>query len=69
MKIVSLCQPGTCCPVVEISESGVTIGEADNLVKLTPEQWNLLVDKVKSGELTAVKEMAADCGCDCGCGE
>ena len=62
-----LCGAGQCgCTAVEVTQSGVTIGEGDNLVKLTPEQWNLLVDKVKAGELTPIKEMAADCGCGCG---
>ncbi len=68
MKRVVLCQPDSpCgCPAVEVTQNGATIGEGDSLVKLTPEQWNLLVDKVKSGELTSIKEMDAGCGCGCG---
>ena len=68
MERLVLCQPGCPggCPAVEVTQNGATIGEGDSLVKLTPEQWNLLVDKVKSGELTPIKEMAADCGCGCG---
>lgn len=66
-RFVLLCGAGQCgCPVVEVTQKGATIGEGDSVVKLTPEQWNLLVDKVKSGELTPIKEMAADCGCGCG---
>ncbi len=64
MERLVLCGSGSCgCPAVEVTQNGVTIGEKDNMVKLTPEQWNLLLDKVKSGELTPIKEMAADCGC------
>ncbi len=67
-RVVSLCGAGCqCCPAVEVTPTEVTIGEGDNIVKLTPEQWDLLVEKIKSGELTAFEEMAADCGCGCGC--
>ncbi len=63
-RVVSLCGAGgQCCPTVEVSQTEVTIGEGDDKVKLTPEQWDLLVEKVKSGELTTFEEMAADCGC------
>ncbi len=67
-RLVLLCQPDCPggCPAVEVTQNGATIGEGDNLVKLTSEQWDLLVDKVKSGELIAIKEMATDCGCGCG---
>ncbi len=65
-SVVLLCGAGSqCCPTVEVSQTEVTIGEGGNVVKLTPEQWDLLVEKVKSGELTTFEEMAADC--DCGC--
>ena len=67
-RVVSLCGAACqCCPVVEVSQTEVTLGEGDNVVKLTPEQWNFLVEKVKSGELTTFEEMVADCGCGCGC--
>ncbi len=66
-RFVLLCGAGRCgCPAVEVTQNGATIGEGDSVVKLTPKQWNLLVDKVKSGELAPIKEMAADCGCGCG---
>ncbi|WP_309492486.1 hypothetical protein [Candidatus Hecatella orcuttiae] len=51
MKIVTLCGEGSCCPTVEVDEKEVRIGEEGNLCKLTPEQWNTLVDKISSGEL------------------
>ncbi len=68
MKRVELCRAGCPggCPVVDVTRNGATIGEEGNLAKLTREQWNLLVNKVKSGELPAIEEMAADCGCGCG---
>lgn len=58
MERVVLCQPGSpcSCPAVQVTLDGAIIGEGDNLVKLTPEQWNLLVEKVKAGELTPIKE-------------
>lgn len=60
-RVVLLCGAGSCgCPTVEVTQNEVTIGEVGNLVKLTTEQWNLLVDKVKAGELTSI------CGCGCG---
>ncbi|MBI4188659.1 MAG: hypothetical protein HY529_05585 [Chloroflexi bacterium] len=69
-RVVSLCGAGSkCCPAVEVSQDGVVIGEGENLVRLTPEQWDLIVAKVKSGELATFEEMTSDYGCDCGCCE
>ena len=53
-KNVSLCPGCDACPSVEIDEKEVRIGEAGNLVKLTPAEWNVLVLAIKAGELTAV---------------
>jgi len=53
-KNVSLCPRCDACPSVEIDEKEVRIGEASNLVKLTPAEWNVLVQAIKAGELTAV---------------
>lgn len=51
VKVV-LCGGGSsCCPAVEINQSEVLIGEEDNLVRLTMEQWHILRDKIKKGEL------------------
>lgn len=67
-SVVLLCGAGCqCCPAVGVTQTEVTIGEGDNIVKLTPEQWDFLVEKVKSGELTTFEKMAAACGCGCGC--
>ena len=47
--------PDMSCPAVEIKDSEVTIGEDENTVRLKPEEWNILVDMVKSGRLGKVK--------------
>jgi len=51
---VILCPACGACPAVEITAKGVTIGEAENIVKLTHAQWNDLVARVRSGELREV---------------
>jgi hypothetical protein len=51
---VLLCPECGCCPAVEITDEGVTIGEDDNTVKLSHVEWNDLVSRIKSGELTEV---------------
>lgn len=48
---VYLCKSGDCCPAVEFLENEVHIGENENVATLTREEWNVLVEKVKSGEL------------------
>ena len=53
-KNVSLCPGCDACPSVEIDETEVRIGEAGNLVRLTPAEWNVLVHTIKAGELTTV---------------
>ncbi len=52
VKSVSLCPGCDACPTVEVAEHEVRIGEADNLVKLTPAEWNVLVRAIRAGELT-----------------
>jgi hypothetical protein len=51
---VTLCPICGACPTVEITDSGVTIGEDKNTVKLTHDQWNDLVARVRRGELFEV---------------
>ena len=53
-KTVSLCPACQACPSVEIDEQEVRIGEADNLVRLTPAEWNVLVRSIRAGELKEV---------------
>ena len=52
---VTLCIGDFCipqkCPVVDVQKDKVIIGEKDNVCTLTREQFNILKDKVKSGEL------------------
>ncbi|MBI2916963.1 MAG: hypothetical protein HYY01_03130 [Chloroflexi bacterium] len=50
-KKVVLCKDCHCCPAVEFDEDRVRIGEGYNTTILTKEQWNILVEKVRSGEL------------------
>lgn len=48
---VTLCPGCGGCPAVEITDEAVSIGEAENTVKLTHAEWNDLVARVRSGEL------------------
>ena len=54
----SLCPACSNCPEVVISQDGVTIGEADNLVRLSAAEWNVLVEGVQSGALRTVPTSA-----------
>jgi formylmethanofuran dehydrogenase subunit B len=51
---ITLCPACGGCPAVEITDEGVTIGEAENIAKLTHAEWNDLVARVRSGELREV---------------
>jgi hypothetical protein len=53
-KIFSLCPACSACPMVEIDDHEVRIGEGDNLVRLTPAEWNVLVQAIKADELIEV---------------
>ncbi len=48
---VYLCKDCHCCPAVEFRGDDVRIGEDDNLVVLKKHEWNILVEKIMSGEL------------------
>jgi hypothetical protein len=52
---VVLCSEGSCvpqkCPVVDVQEDKVIIGEKDNICTLTREQFDILKEKVKNNEL------------------
>ena len=50
-KQLSLCPHCDHCPMIEIIDQDVRIGEAGNLVKLTPAEWTRLVQAIKAGEL------------------
>lgn len=51
---VTLCTECEHCPEVDITETGVKIGEEGNLAVLTPKEWNVLVELIQSGRLTKV---------------
>ena len=48
---MSLCPSCTFCPEVEIVGDEVKIGEAGNLAVLKKDEWNVLVDRIRSGQL------------------
>ena len=51
VKIVTLCQEGSCCPVVKITDARVVIREKDNACVLTRMQWETLKEKILKKEL------------------
>jgi len=53
---ISLCPVCGACPevVLDVAKDEVHIGEEGNLVRLTKEAWNTLVEKIKGGELKAI---------------
>ena len=50
----SLCPSCVACPAIEIVGDEVRIGEAGNLAVLKKDEWNVLVDLIRSGQLTKV---------------
>ena len=54
-NVFSLCPACNACPTVKIEEHEIRIGEGDNLVKLSPPEWNVLVRAIKTGELGEVE--------------
>ena len=50
-KIISLGPSRDEYPAVEVDEHEVRIGEKGNLAKLTPAEWNVLVQAIKRREL------------------
>lgn len=54
IKKVTLCPACGGCPEVVVYDNEVRIGEKDNLVRLKKTEWNEIVQKIKSGELTEV---------------
>ena len=49
---MSLCPACSACPEVEIRGDEVRIGETGNLAVLRKEEWNVLVELIRSGELS-----------------
>lgn len=50
-QIVSLCPACDACPVVEVYEETVRIGEASNQVTLSKAEWNALVEAITQRKL------------------
>jgi hypothetical protein len=48
---VALCPICGACPEVQVYDSEVRIGEDRNMVKLSVNEWNTLVEKILSGTL------------------
>ena len=48
---VSLCPNCIHCPEVVIDGDAVTIGEDPNTAVLNAEEWNVLVEMIRSGQL------------------
>jgi hypothetical protein len=53
-QALSLCPACTACPEVVIEGDRVRIGEAENTAVLQKEEWNVLVDLIRSGRLTSL---------------
>lgn len=64
----SLCPNCDACPEVVVTGEKVVIGEPGNQVHLTPSEWNVLVEGVRSGRLRSVGGPGDDTQrCACGC--
>jgi hypothetical protein len=54
MRVV-LCTDDTCvppkCPTVDVEGNTVTIGEDNNICTLTKDQFDILKEKIKNGEI------------------
>ncbi len=50
-KTVTLCPECGACPEIIFLDNEVRIGEEGNLVKLNLDEWNTIVEKIKSGEI------------------
>lgn len=56
IKRTLLCGEKDCCPevIVDSNRQEVAIGEEGNIVKLKKQEWNSLIEKIKTGELTSL---------------
>ena len=52
----SLCPKCDACPAVVIEREAVTIGEGDNVVRLSKDEWNVLVDAISRSELGRIED-------------
>lgn len=49
-----LCSKCDACPAIEVYDDEVRIGEEGDVVRLTRDQWNDLVEKIRQGELSQI---------------
>ncbi|MFH1403939.1 MAG: hypothetical protein ABIH11_06705 [Candidatus Altiarchaeota archaeon] len=49
MTVYSICGGKTCCPVVDVQDDLVKIGEDGNLCTLKKSEWDALKSGIKSG--------------------
>lgn len=59
----SLCPNCDACPEVVITPDAVLIGEEGNQVRLSPQEWNVLVAGIKRGLLTEAPVDPDSCDC------
>jgi len=50
-RTITLCTECGACPEIVFLDNEVRIGEEGNLVKLKPDEWNAIVEKIQSGEI------------------
>lgn len=53
-RTVTLCPECGACPEIKLFDDEVLIGEEENMVRLSTDEWNSLVDKILDGELRKV---------------
>lgn len=53
MKI-NLCSGSGSCPSVKVTEQGAEIGEGNEKIKLSKNEWNVLVDEIKDSSLKRI---------------
>ena len=53
--VIVLCNEGSCippkCPIVDVQDDRVIIGEKNNVCTLTRKQFDILKEKIKRGEI------------------
>ncbi len=53
--VIVLCNEGSCippkCPIVDVQDDKVIIGEKNNVCTLTRKQFDILKEKIKRGEI------------------
>ena len=53
--VIVLCEDSVCdppkCPIVDVQEDKVVIGEKDNTYTLTKKQFEILKEKIKNNEI------------------